>query len=83
MEKEHLEIQREDIRSKFELVLEGHDALRQEIRGAEDRLSTRIDHVDFKLNTLNTKLDQVQSDPAAHRADTEAHPRWQVREPSE
>lgn len=84
MEKEHLEILLEEMRSKFDLVLEGHDALRQEIRGSEERLSARIDHVDFKLNTLNTKIDHVKDDLAAHRADTEAHPRWQqVREPSE
>jgi hypothetical protein len=32
MEKDHLEILLEDIRGKFELVLEGHESLRQEIR---------------------------------------------------
>ena len=36
MEKEHLEILLEDIRGKFDLVLEGHDTLRQEIRDRQD-----------------------------------------------
>ena len=32
MDKDHLEILLEDIRGKFDLVLEGHDALHKEIR---------------------------------------------------
>ncbi|MFA5516325.1 MAG: hypothetical protein WDA20_08555 [Desulfuromonadales bacterium] len=32
MEKEHLEILLEDIRAKLDLVLEGHEVLRREIR---------------------------------------------------
>ena len=101
MEQDHLEIPLEDIRGKFELVLEGHEAIRQEIRGVEERLGARIGQADFSIKTLNTKIDTVRDesnqkheqtttllktiakDLAAHRADPEAHPRWQVREPSE
>ena len=32
MQKDHMEIILEDIRDKFDLVLEGHDVLRQEIQ---------------------------------------------------
>ena len=38
MEKDHLEILLEDIRGKFDLVLEGHDVLRKEIRDTREEL---------------------------------------------
>jgi predicted nucleic acid-binding Zn ribbon protein len=83
MEQDHLEILLEDIRGKFELVLEGHTSLHAKIDANQAKAEERFDHVDFQLKTLNTKIDLVKADLAAHRADTEAHPRWQVREPSE
>jgi hypothetical protein len=73
MEKDHLEILLEDIRSKFELVLEGHDALRSEIRELGRKSDERFDLVDFKIDTLNKKIDAVAVDLSAHRKDTEAH----------
>lgn len=107
MEKKHLEILLEDIRSKFDLVLEGHEVLNAKIDAFRDEsnekheqtdfalktLNAKIDasqakndekfdRIEFQLMTLNTKVDQVKANLAAHRADTEAHPRYQVREPS-
>jgi len=84
MEKDHLEILLEDIRGKFDLVLEGHDTLRQEIRGTREELGEKINLVDFKVETLNQKIDGVEArlsekidavaaDLSAHRADTESH----------
>jgi hypothetical protein len=73
MEKEHREILLEDIRSKFDLVLEGHDVLRSEIRELDRKTAERFDLVDFKLDTLNKKIDSVAADLSAHRKDTEAH----------
>ena len=74
MEKDHLEILLEDIREKFDLVLEGHDALRKDIRDTREELGEKINLVDFKVETLNQKIDAVASDLTAHRRDTEAHP---------
>ncbi len=62
MEKDHLEILLEDIRGKFDLVLEGHDTLRQEIRGTREELGEKINLVDFKVETLNQKIDGVRDD---------------------
>ena len=57
MEKDHLEILLEDIRGKFDLVLEGHDTLRQEIRDTREELGEKINLVDFKLETMIAKID--------------------------
>jgi septation ring formation regulator EzrA len=74
MDKDHLEILLEDIREKFDLVLEGHDGLRKDIRDTRQELGEKINLVDFKVETLNQKIDAVASDLTAHRRDTEAHP---------
>jgi 3-dehydroquinate dehydratase len=79
-----LEVLLEDISSKFDLVLEGHAVLRQEIRDLSRKTDERFDLVDFKIDTLNKKIDgideklskkidAVAADLFAHRADTEAH----------
>ncbi len=60
MEKDNLEILLEDIRGKFDLVLEGHDTLRQEIRDTREELCEKINLVDFKVETLNQKIDGVR-----------------------
>ena len=57
MEKDHLEILLEDIQSKFELVLEGHDSLRTEIRGARDESNEKHEHTAFLIKALNDKID--------------------------
>jgi homoserine dehydrogenase len=97
LEKDHLEILLEDIRSKFDLVLEGHDVLHKEIIDTREELCEKINLVDFKVETLNKKIDNVEeglnkkidnversltqeikavaADLAAHRADTESHPK--------
>jgi hypothetical protein len=116
MEPSHLEILLEDIRAKFDLVLEGHEALLVEIRETRREsnekheltalqiraLSERLesstatlhakiddyrresnekhDLTVFQLRVLNGKVDAFAADLAAHRADTEAHPRYLVRE---
>ena len=82
MEKNHLEILLEDIRSKFDLVLEGHAVLNAKIDANHSEAKEEFADIKFQLKTLNTKIDQVKADLTAHRADTEAHPRYQVREPS-
>jgi archaellum component FlaC len=62
MDKDHLEILLEDIRGKFDLVLEGHDAVRKEIRDTREELCEKINSVDFKVETLNQKIDGVRDD---------------------
>ena len=81
MKKDHLEILLEDIRGKFELVLEGHESLSRKMDGRFDEIDEKIEHHSFLLETLNKKIDAVASDLAAHRADTEAHgPVYRVKE---
>jgi hypothetical protein len=59
MEKEHLEMILEDINGKFNLILEGHESLRGEIRDLSRKTDERFDLVDFKIDTLNRKIDGV------------------------
>jgi len=73
MKKNHLEILLEDIRGKFDLVLEGHEALRSEIREAREESNAKHEHTAFLVNTLNRKIDNVATDLSEHRKDTEAH----------
>jgi hypothetical protein len=81
MEKEHLEIILEDIRGKFELVLEGHEVLRKEIQDTRQELGEKISLVDFKVDALSERVDSIAEDLKAHRADTEAHvPIYRVKE---
>ena len=62
MDKDHLEILLEDIREKFDLVLDGHGALHKEIRDTREELCEKINLVDFKVETLNHKIDGVRDD---------------------
>lgn len=80
MEKDHLEMLLEDIRGKFELVLEGHAALRVEMHEFRQESNEKHEQTAFLLKTLNGKIDAVAADLSAHRADTEAHPVYKVRE---
>ena len=66
MEKENLEILLEDIRGNFDLVLEGHDVLRKEIRDTRHELCEKIEFVDFKVEALNQKVDAVAVETSAH-----------------
>jgi len=59
MKKENLEVILEDINGKFNLVLEGYDALRSEMREGFQRHEERFDFLDFKIDTLNKKIDDV------------------------
>ena len=59
MEKDNLEVLLEDISGKFDLVLEGHDALHKEIRDTREELCEKINLVDFKVEALNQKIDSV------------------------
>jgi hypothetical protein len=61
VEKDNLEILLEDIRGKFELVLEGHTALDKKIDSRFDQLNQKIDLVDFKVGVLNQKIDDVDA----------------------
>ena len=68
MDKDHLEILLEDIQGTFDLVLEGHDGLRKEIRDTREELCEKINSVDFKVETLNHKIDGVR-DSLNHKID--------------
>ena len=57
MEKDHLEILLDDIRGKCDLVLEGQDTLRQEIRDTREELCEKISLMGFKLESIIAKID--------------------------
>jgi hypothetical protein len=61
MKKEHLEVLLEDISGKFDLVLEGHEMLREEIRGVREESNARHDQTAFLLKVLNEKIDGVET----------------------
>ena len=80
MEKEYLEMILEDINGKFDLILEGQESLRKEMHDIRNDLSEKIENNSFKIDVLNKKIDGVAVDLKDHRADTEAHQSYQVRE---
>jgi hypothetical protein len=80
MKKDHLEILLEDIKGKFELVLEGHETLRKEIRDTREDLNEKIELNFSLIKVLNKKIDGVAADLTAHRADTERHGAYKVSE---
>ena len=130
MNERYMEALLEEVRGKFDLVMEGYEALRAEIRESRresnekhaftalqirilndkiDNVATELrgeihelrgefnglrnefnefrqestvrhDHTDYQFKVINHKIDAVAADLAAHRADTEAHPRYLVRE---
>jgi hypothetical protein len=59
VKKDNLEILLEDIRGKFDLVLEGHDALHKEIRNTRQELCEQIKLVTFKVEAINQKIENV------------------------
>ena len=78
-------IQSEHFQHKLDIVVEGHEVLRKEIRDTREELCEKIKLVDFKLETmnetLNEKIDAVAADLSAHRADTEVHKKvYKVKE---
>jgi len=80
MEKDYMEILLEEMRSKFDLVLEGHAALYTRIDAMNREWNEKHDLTNFMLKTLASEVADIRIDLAAHRADTEAHSRYQIRE---
>lgn len=91
MGKDHLEVILESIDSKFNVVIEGYNALDRKIDSVKDELkedialcNVRIDALSVKIDNveqrLSEKIDVVAADLSAHRADTEAHNIYRVRE---
>lgn len=84
MDNHQLQIILESIDNKFQLVLEGHSSLANQIADFKQETNERFDRVDFKFQVLNDKIDAVDenltekidavaADLKAHRVDTEAH----------
>ncbi|GAB6064804.1 hypothetical protein [Deferrisoma palaeochoriense] len=61
MKKEHFEILLEDIREKFDLVLEGHEVLRADIERARQESRERDEHLLFLIQALDDKIDGVDA----------------------
>jgi len=60
MKKNHLEIILEDMRGKFDLVLEGQDVLNQKIEGVRQELNEKFEYNTFLIQGLNNKIDNVK-----------------------
>jgi len=58
---------------KIALVAECHQVFHEEIKALSRKTDERFDLVDFKIYTLNDKIDAVATDLKAPRNDTEAH----------
>ena len=50
----------EEFNSNLKLVFEGFSALDRKIDTAVESLTERIDHVDYKVEVLNKKIDDVE-----------------------
>ncbi|WP_298432737.1 hypothetical protein [Geobacter sp.] len=72
MKKDHLEIILEDIRGKFELVLEGHESLRQEIRDTRETLEAKIEHLNFVTDILANGQKELRTEVAGIRGEINA-----------
>ena len=55
-------IQSEHFQHKLDIVIEGHEVLRKEIRDTREELCEKIKFVDFKVEVLNQKIDGVRDD---------------------
>jgi chaperonin cofactor prefoldin len=60
MKKEYLESLFEDVKEKFDLVMEGQQGLHREIKDMRQEMNDRFELVDFKIETLNKKIDNVE-----------------------
>ena len=84
MEKEHLEVLLEDIRSRIGVGTEGYDLFNRKIDRVAADLGQQITAVDKKIDRvaadLKKEIKTVASDLAAHRADTEIHRGYRVTE---
>jgi hypothetical protein len=56
-----LGIQSEHFQHKLDIVVEGHELLRKEIRDTREELCEKINLVDFKVSVLNEKIDGVDA----------------------
>lgn len=81
-----LGLQREDFQHKLDLVVEGQQSLAEgmvRLEGRMDRVENSLERVEVRVlaveKKLETKMDAVAADVAAHRRDTEAHSKgWRV-----
>lgn len=80
MEQSYMEILFEEMRGKFDLVLESHAALRAELQEYRRESNERHDLTEFLLKALARDVAEIRADLAAHRADTESHSHYRVRE---
>ena len=69
----HLSVVSESFDRKIGLIADGNVSLNLKINNLVRRADERFDLVDFKIDTLNEKVDGVAADFKAHRQDTEGH----------
>ena len=60
MKKDHFEVLLEEMKGQFTLVLEGHDAIRQEIQETRQELNEKIEMNSFAIKGLEKRIDGVE-----------------------
>ncbi|MCM2263697.1 MAG: hypothetical protein NDI73_00735 [Desulfuromonadales bacterium] len=60
MKKEHMEVLLEEIRGKFDLILEGHDSLHAKMDGYRLESNEKHDLTALKINALKDRIDSVE-----------------------
>jgi len=60
MKKEHMEVLLEDIKGKFDLVLEGNAVLQRQIQEARQDLNDKFEYSTFLIQGVNKKVDAVE-----------------------
>ena len=68
MNKNHFEMVLEDINSKLQIILEGHEVLRNEIREARDESNAKHDRTASLLDILSHKIDALDANIGAKLA---------------
>jgi len=69
MEQSYMEILLEEMRSKFDLVLEGHAALRAEIQEYRRESNEKHELTGFMIKTLAGEVSQLRADVNELRSD--------------
>lgn len=57
MKKDHIEVLLEEMNGKFDLVLEGHDAIRHELQETRQELNEKIEMNSFVIKGLGKRID--------------------------
>ena len=61
-QKDYVETLLEDVNSKFDAVIEGHQVLDAKIDNLEDKMDRRFNNVEIKLDSIETEIHSIKSE---------------------